>query len=170
MAVPPTGTQEPRNPWPKALHRSDSAAPEDHWVFVGHRGEHQNRNVDFSHFLLDLYRVNCCCKNSRFSPLGWWLAVEREPLLFLAQGMSGMFIEVRRTTECTSFVPRLQGCGKEVVDTASACVSRISVSETNKCFRYNCRPFSQAGRRRFEPGLPLHVFNNLPWLIVRNTI
>jgi hypothetical protein len=86
--------------------------------------------------------------------------VEREPLLFLAQGMS-MFIEVRRTLGCTSFVPRLQGCRKEVVDTASACVSRISVSETNKCFRYNCRPFSQAGRRRFEPGLPLHRINKL---------
>jgi hypothetical protein len=26
---------------------------------------------------------------------------------------------------------------------------------------YNRNPFSQAGRRRFEPGLPLHLFNNL---------
>jgi hypothetical protein len=26
---------------------------------------------------------------------------------------------------------------------------------------YNRNPFSQAGRRRFDPGLPLHIFNNL---------
>jgi len=168
MAVPPTGTQEPRGLWPIAPHRSGSAEPEGREVFLGRWKEYWVRNVRFSHFLPDLYRVNCCCKNSRFSPLGWWLAVEREPLLFLAQGMS-MFIEVRRTLGCTSFVPRLQGCRKEVVDTASACVSRISVSETNKCFRYNCRPFSQAGRRRFEPGLPLHRINNLQRMTLEKT-
>ena len=88
MAVPPTGTQEPRSLWPKAPLRSGSAEPEGHQVFVGRWKEYRVRNVRFSHFLPDLYRVNCCCKNSRFSPLGWWLAVEREPLLFLAQGMS----------------------------------------------------------------------------------
>jgi hypothetical protein len=161
MAVPPIGTQEPRGLWPKAPHRSGSAEPEGHEVFVGRWKEYRVRNVRFSHFLLDLYGVNCLCKNSMFSPLGWWLALECEPLSFLAQGMSSIFIKVRRTLGCNSFVPRLQGCRKEVIDTASACVSRISVSETNKCFRYNCRPFSQAGRRRFEPGLPLHRINNL---------
>ena len=31
---------------------------------------------------------------------------------------------------------------------------------TPKPFIYNRYPFSQAGRRRFESGLPLHVFNN----------
>jgi len=32
---------------------------------------------------------------------------------------------------------------------------------TPKSLIYNRRSYSQAGRRRFEPGLPLHLFNNL---------
>jgi hypothetical protein len=28
-------------------------------------------------------------------------------------------------------------------------------------FIFKCVPISQAGRRRFDPGLPLHLFNNL---------
>jgi len=33
-------------------------------------------------------------------------------------------------------------------------------------FIYEIRPDSQAGRRRFDPGLPLFIFNNLTGLIV----
>ena len=41
------------------------------------------------------------------------------------------------------------------------CESRESASETRKLFGYVDVTHSQAGRRGFEPRLPLHVFNEL---------
>ena len=70
MAGPPIGTQEPRSQSPKAPCRLGLAEWEAHVVLVERWKEYWVRNVRFSHFLPDLYKVNCCCKNSRFSPLG----------------------------------------------------------------------------------------------------
>jgi len=36
----------------------------------------------------------------------------------------------------------------------------IDAKDAMSCM-FNLRAISQAGRRRFEPGLPLHLFNNL---------
>ena len=58
MAGPPTGTQVPRSPWPKAPHRSGWAEPEGHVGFVDHWKDCRIRNVDFPHFFPGLYRVH----------------------------------------------------------------------------------------------------------------
>jgi hypothetical protein len=69
--------------------------------------------------------------------MGFRLARQREPLLFLAQRMFRSAIEAETTAECTSFVPRLGGSNWQVVDSASACLSRKSFSETAKSRRFS---------------------------------
>ena len=93
--------------------------------------------------------------------MGSRLALQREPLLFMAQRMSRNEIEAVKVLERTTFVPRLERLNREVVDLASACLSRKSTTETLKSFRSKHRTCSQAGRRGFDPRLPLHVFNGL---------
>ena len=93
--------------------------------------------------------------------MGSRLAFQREPLLSLAQRMFRNVIVAARTMECTLFVPRLGGSNWRVADSASVCVSRKSTTETTKSCRFSEGIFSQAGRRGFDPRLPLHVFNNL---------
>jgi hypothetical protein len=87
MAGPPIGTQEPRSQSPKAPCRLGLAEWEAHVVLVERWKEYRIRSVDFPHFFPCADRLNCCCKNSRFSPLGRWLAFQREPLSFVAQGL-----------------------------------------------------------------------------------
>ena len=45
----------------------------------------------------------------------------------------------------------------------NAQISRVPSPGTVSCLFIEERPFSQAGRRRFDPGLPLFPLNNLAW-------
>ena len=46
----------------------------------------------------------------------------------------------------------------------------VSTPWTHKSFIDKRRLTSQAGRRRFEPGLPLHLFNDLQMALTLNTV
>ena len=53
-----------------------------------------------------------------------------------------------------------RAAGKGSVKTIDLCDQKTAPL-TPKSFIYNRRSYSQAGRRGFEPRLPLHLFNNL---------
>ena len=55
---------------------------------------------------------------------------------------------IKRRSRCTAVFP-----GVSVLSKPTPALS--------KCLKLKCRVTSQAGRRRFESGLPLHVFNYL---------
>ena len=55
---------------------------------------------------------------------------------------------IKRRSRCTAVFP-----GVSVLSKPTPALS--------KCLKLKCRVTSQAGRRRFESGLPLHVINNL---------
>ena len=56
---------------------------------------------------------------------------------------------IKRRSRCTAVFP-----GVSVLSKPTPALS--------KCLKLKCRVTSQAGRRRFESGLPLHLFNKLP--------
>src|ERR1051325_6273998 len=55
---------------------------------------------------------------------------------------------IKRRSRCTAVFP-----GVSVLSKPTPALS--------KCLKLKCRVTSQAGRRGFEPRLPLHLFNNL---------
>ena len=55
---------------------------------------------------------------------------------------------IKRRSRCTAVFP-----GVSVLSKPTPALS--------KCLKLQCRVTSQAGRRRFEPGLPLQLFNDL---------
>ena len=73
---------------------------------------------------------------------------------------TGLGSFVLTNASCYSIYSINDGCGKRSRGTSElGCL--VSTPWTHKSFIYKRRLASQAGRRGFEPRLPLHVFNNL---------
>src|SRR5689334_17181265 len=103
--------------------------------------------------------------------MGRWLAFQRGPFAFVGCELEVADAVVARTKEgsCREMLNGTDALQLHSIKRRSRCtavfpgVSVLSkpTPALSKCLKLKCRVTSQAGRRGFEPRLPLHLFNNL---------
>jgi len=102
--------------------------------------------------------------------MGRWLAFQRGPFAFVGYELEVADAVVARTKEgsCKEMLDGTDALQLHSIKRRSRCtavfpgVSVLSkpTPALSKYLKLKCRVTSQAGRRGFEPRLPLHLFNN----------